>query len=348
MLYFLRNLTNCYNIINQKLPSTNFLISVIADSFYGNGESTKQLQETVSGGINGPPIVIDTHRYLNWGFIPSFNAQNASNSLNAIKSGQNTYDVPNTLSYNAPWKNYKSIQGEWSIAINNNGDVPTADEAANLFGSQIDLIRSQSNLLGGCYWMLRAGYGLVYNNNLIQYKPNRAWNNSGEAPGDPWQNNDWVWSYANLMFKYPKLWSVVTNSSTPPASSTPSVPSVSSVPSTPSTPQPVPSSLSNLTACTVNADSKGYGGVDPTGKFVPNGNISLESCGNKCTEDSSCTYYKSGPGQWCELFYGNKFSTDAKWNDFVSQVDSGKFGKFQGGGGVKYYTGITPDRCKSS
>ena len=205
-------LKTCYGVVSNKLSGTNFIISVIANSFYGNGEPVSGLlSSTSSGENNNTPIVIDTHRYLNWGFIPSFNAQGASASVDAILGGQDTYDVPNTLSYNAPWKTHKSIQGEWSIAINNNGTVPSPDEAAELFGYQVNLIRSQQNLVGGCYWMLRAGYGLIYTNNIIQYKPGLAWNNSGPNPGDPWQNKDWVWSYGNIMFKFPNLWSKVSS-----------------------------------------------------------------------------------------------------------------------------------------
>ena len=347
-------LKSCYQYLNSTLPDQKFIISVISNSFYGNGEDVTNLINTVKNNtksIDQSNIIIDTHRYLNWGFIPDFQTADAQTSINAITNGQNSYDVPNTLSYKASWKKYKTIQGEWSIAIDNNNKIPTESEAASLFGSQVRLIKSQPNLVAGCYWMLRAGYGLYYTDNLIQYKPGRAWNNSGDTPGDPWQHKDWIWSYANLMLKYPNLWSAsLLGASVSPGSPVSRAVSPGSPVSRVVSPgsqvsrvSPIP--VSGITTCYLNADSKGFEGADNTGTMVPNGNISLEACGNKCKEESSCTYYKSGPGQWCELYQGTKFASDSKWNSFVSQVNNGKFGKFNGGDGTKYYTGISPTRC---
>jgi hypothetical protein len=138
---FMRNLmkyhVDCYAIIGRKLQ-TKCLLSCIADSFHGNGGDPSPLYDAqltkrqTDSATN--PIVLDLHRYADWGFIPSFNMNmNAPEAYSNIINGTEG-NTPNILSFAGRWTKYSSVAGaptpnpkqpftctvgEWSCAMHN-------------------------------------------------------------------------------------------------------------------------------------------------------------------------------------------------------------------------------------
>ena len=142
---------NCYSIINTKLRDTNikFIVSLIANSWYGNGGNVQPLYDYLNSVQNSKlEIIFDNHRYLNWGFIPDFNKDYIKDNVQSIYSGQQG-NVSNTLYTDGTWtkynntgnhninnnndsgRPYKTIIGEWSIATVNNDENSANYEPLN-------------------------------------------------------------------------------------------------------------------------------------------------------------------------------------------------------------------------
>lgn len=94
------------------------------------------------------------------------------------------------------------------------------------------------------------------------------------------------------------------------------------------------------TMCKVNKDSGNEGTI---GHLVNPGNISFDECKQKCDDDINCNYFKSGPGQWCEKFYDNKFPNKNSWELFINNNNIPKFKSKTGN--ELYYTGLPSKYC---
>lgn len=215
----------CNEIINQYLPSKNLIVSLITDSFYGNGGNLNVLYDKLIENSN-KNIIFDCHRYSNWGFIPSFTPVNVNDSYKSITSNIEG-STENTLSTGGPWTNYsytdgklvnnqkqpyKTIIGEWAPAVNNNylmQNMGTLNDnicgydnnqkcnqlstVFKIFNSTLNLWIKNSSpcLIGSSFWMLRVGYGMDYDilNEKISYI-----NNFHGA------NKSYTWNYCGEIF----------------------------------------------------------------------------------------------------------------------------------------------------
>jgi hypothetical protein len=99
-------------------------------------------------------------------------------------------------------------------------------------------------------------------------------------------------------------------------------------------------SICYSTICKIDKDSSNENTI---GHLVNPGNISFDDCKEKCDDDVNCNYFKSGPGEWCEKFYDNKFPNKNAWELFINNNNIPKFKSRTGN--TTYYTGLPSKYC---
>ena len=123
---FIYNIKNYHvqakTIINSMLPKTNVIISLITNTFYGNGGDISDFYNELIKNDN-KNVILDAHRYSDWGYIPNFNPKNADDSYKKITSG---YDgnIPETISTAGTWTNYSYINNNGNFYLKMNKNQP--------------------------------------------------------------------------------------------------------------------------------------------------------------------------------------------------------------------------------